>query len=181
MPKKYVVVFKSIGRKWFLILIGIILLVFWMNREAAIWITAITLVLFLLSYIPVFFFKNKLIRHMKKYYMVEEDTIAKEIARSLRQVQEKMFEISQEQTKKKWLIVFLNKRYIFYNKVTIDKLKELYSEGYGEGEILEKLQKYDLRTRAEVKIITETLSKLDRLGERKVTVKERQDKQRFLD
>ena len=118
---------------------------------------------------------------MKKYYMVEEDTLAKELGRSLRQIQEKMFEISQEQTKKKWLVISLNKRYIFYNSVTIDKLRELHSEGYGEGEILEKLQKYDLRTRAEVKVIIETLSKLERLDERKITVKERQDKQRYLD
>jgi hypothetical protein len=179
MPKKYVVFFKSIGRKWFIILVFIILLIFLYNQIAAIWVTAITLILFILSYIPEFFFKNKLVRFMKRYYMIEEDTIAQELRRPLREIREKLFELSQNQENKKSLIVFLNKKYIFYHKTTIEKFNELFNEGFGDKEILENLQEYDLRTRAEVKIISETLMKLNRLGERKISVKDRRDKIKY--
>jgi len=118
---------------------------------------------------------------MKGYYMVEDDTVAKEIRKPLREVREKMFDLSQDQSKKKWVIVFLNKRYIYFNKVTIAKFQELYHEGYSEAEILENMKDYDLRTRAEVKSIIETLKKLERLGERRTSVKQRQDQLRFLD
>ena len=179
MPKSYVVFFKSVGRKWFLFLIIVIIIIFVYNQMAAIVVTAITLILFVLSYIPVFFFKSKIMRFMKGFYMIEEDTIASELKRPLRDIREKMFELSQTQQSKDWLIVFLNKRYIFYHKDTIKKFEDLYNKGYGDKEALEDLRDFDLRTRAEVKAIMDTLVKLDRLGQREVSVKDRRDKERY--
>ena len=116
---------------------------------------------------------------MKGYFMIEDDTIAEGLKRPIRDIREKLFEISQVQNKKKWLIVFLNKRYTFYHRDTIEKFTDLYNKGFGDKEILDALQENDLRTRAEVNIIRETLKKHNRLGEREISVKERQDKERF--
>jgi len=179
MPKKYVVFFKSVGRKWFLILVGLILLIFWYNQLAAIILTIITLALFMISYIPGLFFSNKLLRFMKGFFMIEDDTIAEQLKRPIRDIREKMFEISQLQNKKKWLIVFQNKRYIYFHSETIEKFMDLHKKGYSDKEILDSLQENDLRTRAEVKIIRETLIKHERLGERDISVKVRQDQERY--
>ena len=118
--------------------------------------------------------------------MVEEDTIAKELKLPLRRVKEKLFELSQKQQnkkkwqfwkrKKKWLIVFLNKRYTFFHNDTVYKFKDMYHKGYSDKEILENLKDNDLRTKAEVKAIYDTLKKNNKLGERKISVKERQEK-----
>lgn len=90
-----------------------------------------------------------------------------------------MFELSQKQMKKKSLIIFLNKQYIFYHQETIEKFLEFYNQGYSEKEILDNLKEYKLNTRTEIKVIKETLVKLDRLTEREISVKEHREKQRF--
>ncbi|MHA1291189.1 MAG: hypothetical protein ACTSQJ_00815 [Promethearchaeota archaeon] len=165
MPKKYVVFFKSVGRKWFLFLIILILIVFIYNQEAAIWITAITIGLFLLTYVKPVIFKHKIVKKMKEYYMIEDDTVADLLKKPLREVREVIFKIYQKQKRKKYLIVFLNKHYIFYHQDTIEKYIELYNKGLNEKEILEKLYDNDLRTRAEVKAIKDALIKHFRLAD----------------
>ncbi|MGV9200297.1 MAG: hypothetical protein ACOC44_17295 [Promethearchaeia archaeon] len=163
MPRKITVFLKSVGRKWFIFLLVIILIVFIYNQELAIWLTVIAIILILLSYVPELLFSTKLTRFMKKYYMIEDDTVAQELERPLREVRQKMYELSQDLGKKDYVIVFLNKRYIFYHGTTIERFNELYAEGKNEKEILEELKPFDLRTRAEVKAIKQTLKKFDRL------------------
>ncbi|MFO8019013.1 MAG: hypothetical protein R6U96_10280 [Promethearchaeia archaeon] len=163
MPRKITVFLKSIGRKWFIFLLVIIVVVFVYNQEAAIWLTVIAIVLILLSYVPEILFSTKLTRFMKKYYMIEDDTIAQELERPIREVRQKMYELSQNLENKDYVIVFLNKRYIFYHGTTIEKFLELYEEGKNEKEMLKELKPFDLRTRAEVKAIKQTLKKSDRL------------------
>lgn len=97
--------------------------------------------------------------------MIEDDTVARELERPLREVRQKMYELSQNLDKKDYVVVFLNKRYIFYHGTTVDKFKELYHQGKTEKEILEELKPFDLRTRAEVKTIKATLKKFNRLEE----------------
>jgi hypothetical protein len=179
MPKKYVVVLKTIGRKWFLFLVLIIIIVAFFNAVAAIWMAGITAVLILLSYVPNLFFKNRLHRFMKQYYMIEDELIARKFNKPLKKIRDKMFELSQGQEKKKWLIVFLNKQYIFVHEDTIQAFKEVYNKGYSEKEILDNLKDYKITTRAEIKIIKDTLIKLNRLSEREISVKEHKEKQRF--
>ena len=179
MPKKYIVFFKSIGRRWFLILVIIIIIVAFFNPIAAIWMAGITLVMFLLSYIPRLFFKNKLHKFMKKFYKIEDELIARKFEKPIKIIRDEMFELSQNQEKKKWLIVFINKQYIRYHQDTIEAFKEIYNKGYSEKEMLDNLKDYKIITRVEIKTIQDTLVKLDRLREREISVKEHKEKQRF--
>lgn len=180
MPKKYIVIIKTIGRKWFLFLVAIILIVFIYNAIAAIWMSGITLMLFLLSYIPRILFKIKLNKFLKKFYKIEDELIARKFKKPLQKIQDEMFELSQKQEKKEWLIAFLNKQYIFYHEKTIAKFEEVYNKGFSEKEILDNLKDFKVTTRAEIKAIKDTLVKLNRLTEREISVKERKDQQRFL-
>jgi len=180
MPKKYIVFLKTIGRKWFLFLVLIITLIaIFLNPIVAIWMAGITIVLFFLSYIPRFFFKSKLHKFMKGFYKIEDELIARKLKKSLKNVREEMFELSQNQGKKNWLIVFLNKQYIFYHQETIQAFKAVYNKGFTEKEILDNLNDYKINTRAEIKAIKDNLFKLERLSEREISVKEHKEKQRF--
>lgn len=179
MPKKYIVFFKSIGRRWFLILVIIIIIVAFFNPIAAIWMAGITLGLFLISFIPRLFFKNKLQKFMKKFYKIEDELIARKLKKPIKKIREDMFDLSQNQEKKKWLIIFLNKQYIRYHQDTIKTFKEVYNKGYSEKEMLDNLKEFKIDTRAEIKGIQDLLIKLDRLDEREISVKEHKEKQRF--
>ncbi|MHA2398776.1 MAG: hypothetical protein ACXADU_07785 [Promethearchaeota archaeon] len=179
MPKKYIVFLKTIGRSWFLILVIIIVIIAFFNLLAAILMAVITLILFLLSYIPKFMLRNKLFKFMKGYYKIEDELIAKKFKKPISKIREKMFELSQAQEKRKWLIVFLNKQYIYYHEETIQAFKDAYNKGYSEKEILDALNDYKITTRAEIKLIKDTLVKLIRLSDRDISVKEHKEKQRF--
>ena len=117
---------------------------------------------------------------MKNLYKIEDDTIAKKFNKPISKIREDMFELSQDQEKKKWLIIFLNKQYIRYHQDTIQAFKESYNKGFTEKEILDNLKEYKVETRAEIKAIKDSLIKLNRLSEREVTVKEHKEKQRFM-
>jgi len=179
MPKKYIVFLKTIGRSWFLILVIVIVIIAFFNLLAAIWMAVITLILFLLSYVPKFMLRNKLFIFMKGYYKIEDELIAKKFKKPISKIREKMFELSQVQEKRKWLIVFLNKQYIYYHEETIQAFKDAYNKGYSEKEILDALKDYKITTRAEIKLIKDTLAKLNRLSDRDISVKEHKEKQRF--
>lgn len=141
--------------------------------------TVITIVLFGLSYIPTLFFNKKLKNILPDYSSIEDKMVARKLKHSLPQIQEKMHNLSKKQDKKNWLIIFMNRHYIFYNEATVEKFREYYTKGLGEKEILEKLKKCDIKTRAEIKAIEETLVENSRLEAREVSVKEYRDKQRF--
>lgn len=102
---------------------------------------------------------------MKKYYKVDDVTIAQELNRPIGKIREKLFNLSQDQIKKKWLIIFLNKRYIFYHQVTIKKFKELYNKEREIKKILQSLNEFDVKTLDEIKAIKEALIKFERLEE----------------
>ena len=179
MFQKVISILKSIGRKWFLIFILIVLLIFLINPELAIWITIITIILYFASFIPNLFFSNKFARYIKKFHSIEDKDLVKKFNKPLKKIQEELFELSQNQKKKNWLIIYLNKHYIIYNEETIEKFKELYNGGFGEKEIFENLQSYGIKTRAELKAIIESLIKFDKLEAREVSVKAYRDEQRF--
>jgi len=116
---------------------------------------------------------------MKGFYKIEDELIARKLKKTLKKVRDEMFELSQSQRKKKWLIVFLNKQYIFYHQETIQEFKTVYNKGFTEKEILDSLIEYKVNTRVEIKAIKETLIKLERLSEREISVKEHKEKLRF--
>jgi hypothetical protein len=141
----------------------------------------VTIILYLASFIPNLFFSNRFTRYVKKFHSIEDKNLVKKFNKPLRKIQEKLFELSQKQKKKDWVIIYLNKQYIIYNEEIIEKFKELYNNGFGEKEILETLQSYGIKTRAEIKAITDTLIKYDKLEERDVSVKTYRDEQRFTE
>jgi len=179
MFQKLIFILKSIGRKWFLVFIFIILLIFLVNPEFAIWMIIITIILYLASFIPNLFFSNRFTHYIKKFHSIEDKSLAKEFNKPLRIIQEKLFQLSQNQEKRDWVIIYLNKHYIVYNEDIVKKFKELYNNGYGEKEILESIQSYGINTRAEVKAIIDSLIKSGKLEDRGVSVKEYREDQRF--
>lgn len=164
MSKKYLAFFKTIGRYWFLVLVIIIIIIALYNPVIAIWITVFTIILFLISFLPTGFFKKKFMKLLKKYYRIEDVSIAQELNRTIREIREIMFDLTQNQQKKPWLIVFLNKRYIFYHQKTVEELVKLYKEGHDDKEILQNLKEYDIKSIDEVKKIKEILIKLNRFS-----------------
>jgi len=179
MLGKFVKVLKIIGRKWFIFLVAIILIVFIFNQIAAIIITIITIVLFGISYVPSLLFSKKLNKFLSNINVVEDKSIARRLKRPLSLVQEKMHKLSKNQNKKEWLITFYNGHYSFYNEKVIKKFKDFYNKGLGEKEILEQLKNFEIDTRAEIKSIEDTLVNNNRLEGRKVSVKEYRDKKRY--
>ncbi len=163
MVKKYIKILKRIWRLWFLILVVVIIIVAFLNLPAAIIITVITLILFLLSYIPSFFFKSRVVRFLKDYYRITEEEIIKEFNDDPEKVRRILFELFQNQEDTDWLIVLLNNNYIFYHSDIVKKFQEFYEKGYGEKKIFTLLQKVNLETRAEVKAIKNTLESNERL------------------
>jgi len=180
MPGKFVKTLKTIGRKWFLFLVIAILIVFIIDQLVAIIMTITSIVLFVLSYIPTLFFNKKLKKFLSENNTIEDKMVAKKLKRTLPQIQEKMHILSKKQNKKNWLIIFTNKHYIFYNEKIVEKFREYYTQGLGEKEILEKLKNSDIKTKAEIKAIEDTLVENSRLEAREVSVKEYRDKKRFL-
>ena len=181
MFQKFILILKSIGRKWFLVFILIILLIFLINPEFAIWMTIITLILYLASFVPNLFFSNRFTRYIKKFNSIDDTTLAKKFNKPLRTIQEKLFDLSQNQEKKSWVVTYLNKHYNVYNEEIVTKFKELYNNGLGEKEILESIHSQGIKTRAEVKSIIDTLIKYNKLEDREISVKSYREEQRFKD
>jgi hypothetical protein len=179
MPGKFVKTLKTIGRKWFIFLVIVILIVFIFNPLAAIIVTIITIVLFALSYVPTLLFSKKFNNFLNEVDSIDDKTAARKLKRPIAQIQEKMYKLSKTQNTKDSLIIFSNGHYIYYNEKIINSFNSYYNKGLGEKEILEKLKRFDIKTKTEIKIIGETLIKYDRLKEREVSVKEYRDKQRY--
>ncbi|MFX1600412.1 MAG: hypothetical protein ACFFB6_07435, partial [Promethearchaeota archaeon] len=107
---------------------------------------------------------------MKKYHMIEDKTIAQKLTRPVEEIRETMQKLSIHQKRNKYLIVFLNDRYIFYHKNIIREFEELYNNGYNEKRIFEVFKpKINIRTRAEIKSIKDTLIHQKRLTNREIS------------
>lgn len=157
---------KFFSKSWLYITMGLILIVYLYNELYAILSTAIILIIYLTSYLVSLSFKKKLIRSMAEYSLLSDDEIARKMKRPVDEIRNILFSLSRNQKRKKWLIVFINKRYVFYNGDTIEQFIELYSSGFNEKQILQNLQKsVRIRTRAEIKAIETTLMSQKRLKE----------------
>ncbi|MFX1273510.1 MAG: hypothetical protein ACFFBP_21005 [Promethearchaeota archaeon] len=175
MPKKYIILIKKFRQHIitiiFLTIALIALLFINVNPVATIWICVITILLlafsFLVSYINSLFFTKKLNKTLKSHYKIDDRMVARKLKEPLKKIQEKMYDLTQYQSNKEWLIIFLERHYIYYHKEVIVKFNELYSMGSNEKEILEGLKDFDIETRAEIKSIRETLIKHNRINQRK--------------
>ena len=130
MPSKLIIIIKSIIRKWFVFVIILILIVAyveWINFQSlivAIVLTVIFIVLFGLHYLWILYKSKSIEKTLSKFYRIDDKTVAKKLKQSLSVIQEDMFELSQKQDNKNWLITFANKQYIFYHEFVILKLEQ---------------------------------------------------------
>lgn len=172
MSKKQRSIFKRLEKLWFFLIIAIIIILFIFNREIGIWTTVVLLAIFILYYVPSLSFKKRLTRFMKRYNMIEDKTIAQNLKRPLEEIREILQKLSTHQKRNKWLIVFLNDRYIFYHKNIIREFSESFYNGYNEKRIFEALRpKINIKTRAEIKAIEDTLIHHKRLKNMKTSDK----------
>ncbi len=148
----------------FYIALGIILILYINNHLVGIYLASLVFIVFLASFLISLSSKRRLLRVIREYPIINDKEISNKLKRPLEDVRNILFSLSKNQKKKKWLIVFLNTRYFFLNKNTVENFKQLYYMGYNEKRILENLQRHTrIKSRAEVKAIELTLTNQKRL------------------
>ena len=147
------------------ITLGIILIIYIYNQVVGIFLASLVFVVYLVSFLISLSSKRSLLRVIRDYPIISDKEISNKLERPLDDVRNILFSLSKNQNKKKWLIVFLNNRYIFLNESAVENFKQLYHMGYNEKKILEHLQrKTRIKSRAEVKAIEHTLANQNRLN-----------------
>ncbi|MFX1566994.1 MAG: hypothetical protein ACFFCV_01355 [Promethearchaeota archaeon] len=148
----------------FYIILGIIILVFIFNQLIAIILACIFFLIYLISYSINSSSKGRLLGLIDSYLIISDNEIANKLQRSLEDVRKILYRLSKSQKNKKWLVVFLNNRYIFLNEKGVEHFLQFYEQGLNEKKILESLQNVmKINSRAEVRAIQNTLSDLNRL------------------
>ena len=66
---------------------------------------------------------------MTQYSIISDKDVAKKLEHRIQDIRKILSSLSKNQKKKKWLIVFLNKRYIFLNENGVELFKQLYKQG----------------------------------------------------
>jgi hypothetical protein len=142
----------------------IIIIIFVFDQLLAIWLAGFFFLIYLISYLITLSSKRRILRLIQNYSIITDKEIADNLERPLDNVRKVLDSLSKNQKKKKWLIVFLNKRYFFLNENGVESFKQLYELGYNEKKILEHLQqKMNIKSRAQVKAIEITLANHNRL------------------
>jgi len=149
----------------FYLILGIIIFIFVYNQILGIWLAGSFFIIYIVSYLITLSSKRRLLRLMQEYSIISDKEIADKLKRPLDDIRKILSSLSKNQRNKKWLIVFLNKRYIFLNENGVESFKQLYKQGFSEKLILENLQQeMKIRSRAEVKAIEITLATHNRLN-----------------
>ena len=147
------------------IALGVTLILYIYNQLVGLFLAGLLLVFYLLSFIISLSSKRRLLKIIQNYPIISDKEISNKLERPLEDVRNVLFSLSKNQKKKKWLIVFLNKRYIFLNESAVESFKKLYHMGYNEKKILEHLQRNTrIKSRAEVKAIELALTNQNRLS-----------------
>ena len=148
----------------FYLILGIILFIFIFNQILGLWLAGSFFIVYFLFYLITLSSKKRILRLVQEYLIISDVEVAEKLQRPLEDIKKAMSSLSKKQNNKKWLIVYLNTRYIFLNEMGVKNFKQLYHQGYNEKKIFETLQpKMNLRSRAEVKAIEITLIKYNRL------------------
>ncbi|MFX1430645.1 MAG: hypothetical protein ACFFCY_10825 [Promethearchaeota archaeon] len=156
---------RNIKKIIFYPLLVIIIIIFVFDQILGMWLAGFFFLLYLVSYLITLSSKRRILRLIQEYSIITDKEIADKFERPLDDIRKILYSLSKNQKKKKWLIVFLNKRYIFLNEEGVESFKHLYEQGYNEKKILEQLQqKMNIRSRAEVKAIEITLANHNRLN-----------------
>lgn len=155
---------KYLKKSLFYVTLGIILIIYINYRLGGIYLASIVFVVYLVSFLISLSSKRRLLKIIREYPIISDKEISNKVERPLDDVRNILFSLSKNQKKKKWLIIFLNTRYIFVNESAVENFKQLYYMGYNEKKILEHLQRNTrIKSRAEVKAIELTLTNQKRL------------------
>ena len=150
----------------FYLILGIIIIIFFFNQLAGVLIASSFFIMYIIYYVISLSSKRRVLRLMNKYLIINDLEVAEELKRPIDDIRRTLSSLSKNQRKKKWLLAFLNKRYVFLNEKGVEKFKESYNKGFNEKKILESLQKdMKIRSRAEVNAIITTLIKNERLSD----------------
>ena len=159
---KYIKYLKTV---LYYVSLGIILIIYLNNRVWGIYLGSFAFVIYLISFLVSLSSKKRMLKSIQACTVISDKEISKKLERPLEDVRSTLFSLSKNQKKKKWLIIFLNNRYIFLNEQAVENFKELHQMGYNEKKILENLQRSTrIRSRAEVKAIEITLANQKRLN-----------------
>jgi len=146
-------------------LLGILVIIFFLNRLLGLWLSGFLFLAYFLSYLISHSSKRRLLRSIRDYLIISDVEIAKKLNRPIEDIRSILFSLSKNQRKKNWLIVYLNKRYLFLNEQAVKHFELLYYKGYNEKKIFESLQhKMRIKSRAEVKAIVSTMTNQNRLS-----------------
>ncbi|TFF97823.1 MAG: hypothetical protein EU547_03240 [Promethearchaeota archaeon] len=157
-------IINRVKRFAFYVLLISILIVFFINQILGIIFSGVSFLAFLVSYLVSHSSKRRLLRRIGDYSIITDKEIATKFNLPLDDIKNILFSLSKNQKKKKWLIVFLNNRYIFLNEQAVKNFELLYYKGYNEKKIFESLQnKMRIKSRAEVKAIVTTMTNENRL------------------
>ncbi len=155
---------KYLKTSIFYVILGIILIIYFYNRLWGIYLASFVFVVYLVFFLISLSSKKRLLKIIREYPIISDKEISHKLERPLDDVRNILFSLSKNQKKKKWLVVFLNTRYIFLNEQAVENFKQLYNMGYNEKKILEHLQRNTrIKSRAEVKAIELTLANQHRL------------------
>jgi len=147
------------------IALGIILILYFYNQVVGIFLASLVFIIYLASFLVSLSSKRNLLKIIQKYSTISDKEISNKLDRPLEDVRSILFSLAKNQKNKKWLIVFLNNRYIFLNNNAVENFKQLYYLGYNEKKILENLQRNTrIKSRAEVKAIELALTNQNRLN-----------------
>ncbi len=149
----------------FYLLLGIVVITFIYDQILGIWLAGSFFIIYLVSYLITLSSKRKLLRIMQEYSIISDIDVAEKLKRSVEDIRKILYSLAKNQKKKRWLVVFLNRRYIFLNENGVERFKQFYKRGFSEKLILENLQQeMKIRSRAEVKAIENTLASNNRLS-----------------
>jgi len=123
------------------IALGIILILYFYNQVVGIFLASLVFIIYLASFLVSLSSKRNLLKIIQKYSTISDKEISNKLDRPLEDVRSILFSLAKNQKNKKWLIVFLNNRYIFLNNNAVENFKQLYYLGYNEKKILENLQR----------------------------------------
>lgn len=158
-------IIDNIKKILFYLILGIVVFIFVFDQILGIWLAGSFFIIYLVSYLITLSSKRKLLRLIQEYSIISDKEIADKLEHPVDDIRKILSSLSKNQKNKKWLIVFLNKRYIFLNENGVENFKQLYKRGYSEKKILENIQhEVKIRSRAEVKAIEITLATHNRLN-----------------
>jgi len=147
------------------IALGIILILYIYNQIVGLFMAGLVFVVYFVTFLISLSSKRSLLKIIREYPTISDKEISNKLERPLDDVRSILFSLAKNQKNKKWLIVFLNNRYIFLNEGAVESYKQLYHMGYNEKKILENLQRNTrIKSRAEVKAIEIALNNQNRLS-----------------